>query len=313
MTTYRLKQLGHVFVLPFLAGTALAEEGSGTPNGVWLDESRDYVVHHADNIAVWMDNFFGVSRVEEEAPYSTLRLRIEQEWEEIDGWDSGLSLRGKVHLPGLNQRLALLFSDEDERTGSDDLLIDRQDSPDDVALQYTARERNNHRLDFKLGLRSSLHPKVSARYRYEHPFQQDLIGRFSEEVIYRTDDGFASQTRVELDKILSDDRVIQWYNRLNWEEDEPGVSWRTGFALNRRLSDKRALSYFVSAGGETKPSHYTSSYGLGVRYRQRVYRQWLYAEIQPAYHWRRPHYEDSRRGSASILLRLDAVFTREAD
>lgn len=303
-------------VLMMLCQAAVAEEPQQSPpenNGVWLDSSHDYVVHHADNIASWMDNFFGVSRVEEEAPYSTLRLRMEQEWDELDGWDSGLSLRGKVHLPKLNKRFALLFSDDDERTGTDSLLIDRQDSPDDIALQYTARERKRYRVDFKVGLRSSLHPKVSGRYRYEYPLRPDLIGRFSEEILYRTDDGFASRTRFELDKIISENKVIQWYNRVNWDEDEPGVSWRTGISFNRRLSEKRALSYFLAAGGETKPSHYTSSYGVGIRYRQNIYRHWLFAEVQPAYHWRRPEFEDSRSGSASILLRLDAVFTRDWD
>lgn len=309
LRTVKCLTLGFVLALPGLTSAVFAAE-SQEKNGARLDASHDYVVERADSIAVWMDSFFGVSRVEEEAPYSTLRLRTELEWDELDGWDSGLSLRGKVHLPRLNKRLSLLFSDDDH-TGTESLPIDTQDSPNDIALQYTARERKHYRVDFKMGLRSSLHPKVSARYRYEYPLRPDLLGRFSEEVLYRTDDGFASRTRFELDKIVSEDKVVQWYNRLNWEEDEPGVSWRTGISFNRRLSDKRALSYFIAAGGETKPDHYTTSYGFGMRYRQNIYRRWLFAEVQPGYHWRRPEFEDNRTGSASILLRLDAVFTRD--
>src|SRR5690606_3330243 len=218
--------------------------------------------------------------------YSTLRLRTEQEWDEIDGWDSGLSLRGKVHLPKLNKRVALLFSDDDELTGADDLLIDRQDSPDDVALQVTARERKHYRVDFKVGLRSSLHPKASMRYRYEYPLMETLIGRFSEEVLYRGDDGFGSRTRVEFDKILGENKVVQWYNRVDWEEEENGLSWNTGVSLNRRLSDKRAIGYYVAASGDTHPDYFTTSYGLGLRYRQNIYKHWLFAEVQPSDHWR---------------------------
>src|SRR5690606_447500 len=65
---------------------AASEEDADSP---WLDTGHEYIVENADNIAEWMDNFFGVNRAEEEAPYSTLRLRTEQEWDEIDGWDSG--------------------------------------------------------------------------------------------------------------------------------------------------------------------------------------------------------------------------------
>jgi hypothetical protein len=292
---------------------ASAEEDEVEEDQAWLDESHDYVSEQADNLAAWMDSFFGVSRVDEEAPYSTLRLRVEPEWDEMDGWDTGLSLRGKVHLPKLNKRVSLLFSDDDGRTGSDDLLIDRQNAPDDIALQITGRERKNDRIDFKLGLRSTLHPKMSVRYRYEKPLSQAVIGRISQEALYRTDDGFASETRGDLDTILSEDRVLQWHNRLQWFEDEPGVYWNTGLSLNRRLSDNRALSYYTAISGATEPGYYTRSYGFGARYRQNIFREWLFAELQPSYFWRRDEFEDSRQGSAAILLRIEAVFTRDWD
>lgn len=290
-----------------------ADTGSTPPGeeeAPWLDTGHAYVVQRADNIARWMDNFFGVNRVEEEAPYSTLRLRLEHEWDEIDDHESDIKLRGKVYLPKLNKRLSLLFSDDDDGIETND-LIDKQDSPDDVALQYTAREKERYRIDFKLGLRSSLHPKASVRYRYEYPMTESLIGRFSEEVLYRGDDGFGSRTRLELDKILSDDKVLQWYNRVDWEEEESGLQWRTGLSLNRRLSDKRALGYFIGASGETSPYHLTESYGFGMRYRQNIYRPWLFIEVQPRYAWRKSYENPDREGAANILLRLEAVFTRD--
>jgi hypothetical protein len=279
----------------------------------WLDDSHEYISGTADNLATWMDSFFGVNRVDEEAPYSTLRLRVEPEWDELDGWDTGLSLRGKVHLPNLNKRVSLLFSDDDERTGSDDLLIDRQNAPDDIALQLTARERKNDRIDFKLGLRSTLSPKMSVRYRYQTSLSETVIGRLSQEAIYRTDDGFASETRADLDTILGDDKVLQWTNRLRWFEDEPGVGWNTGLSLNRRLSNNRVLGYYTAISGATEPGYYTRSYGFGLRYRQNIFREWLFAELQPSYFWRRDEFEDRRQGSAAILLRLEAVFTRDWD
>ncbi|KJS08929.1 MAG: hypothetical protein VR73_04015 [Gammaproteobacteria bacterium BRH_c0] len=305
--------------LLFLLPPALwAEEPQPLPepapqDNVWLDSSHEYVVGKADNIAVWMDNFFGVNRVDEEAPYSTLRLRVEQEWDEMEGWETGLKLRGKVHLPKLNKRLSLLFADDDEKTGQDDLLLERQNSPDDVALQYTAREKKHYRVDFKVGLRSSLHPKTSARYRYEHPLSDSIIGRFSQEALYRTDDGFGSRTRLEFDKILDENKVLQWYNRVEWEEEESGVSMNTGLAFNRRLGEHRALGYFIAISGKTDPEAFSTAYGFGMRYRQNIYKEWLFAEVQPNYFWRRAEFEDSREGAAAILFRLEAVFTRDWD
>lgn len=132
-----------------------ALEQSSPPEDQWFDSGHKYVIHHADNLAEWMDNFFGSATTEAEAPYSTLRLRYEQDWDEEDDFDTDIKLRGKVYLPKLNKRLSLLFSDDDDANGQDDLLIDKQDTPDDVALQYTARQKKYYRVDFKVGLRSS--------------------------------------------------------------------------------------------------------------------------------------------------------------
>lgn len=277
----------------------------------WLDTGRDYVIDRADNLAAWMDNFFGDAEREGEAPYSTLRLRLEQDWDQEEGHDDDLKLRGKLYLPKFNERLSLLFSDDDDKTGNEELLIDERRNPDDVALQYTAREKKHYRLDFKVGLRSSLALKTSMRYRYEYPFTDTWLGRASEEVFYYGDDGFGSRTRIELDKILDDRRVVQWRNQADWEEEEPGVEWDTSLALYRRLDDNRAISYYTAVSGETRPDPFTASYSLGVRYRQNFLRPWLFLDVQPYYSWRKNDAEDNRYGSAGLRLRLEAVFEKD--
>lgn len=281
-------------------------------NDPWYDDSHKYVVHHADNIAQWMDDFFGDARTEEEASYSTLRLRLEEEWMESEGLDTGVRLRGKLYLPRISRRLSLLFSDEDDAVSrEDDLLTDDQDKPDDIALQYMAREKEFYRIDFKVGLRSSGDPKGSVRYRYERPLYETLIGRFSEEAIYRGGEGLGSRTRLELDKILTDDRVLKWRNRVDWTEAESGISWNTLVSMDRRLSKKQAISYYVSARGKTQPYGLTTSYGLGIRYRQNIFRPWLFAEFQPNYRWLKEDTSSGREGTFGILARLEIVFEKD--
>lgn len=296
-----------------LTCSALAAEPADAPpeqEEAWLDSSHKYVVHHADNLAEWVDNFFGNATTEEEAPYSTLRLRYEMEWDEEEGLENDIKLRGKVHLPQLNKRLSLLFSDDDDQTGSDDLLIDKQDSPDNVALQYTARERDYDRVDFKVGLRSSGKPKASVRYRYQRPFLEDYIGRFSQEVRYRGGDGLDARTRLDIDYIIDDNRVVRWFNKADWEETESGMEWSSGVSLTRRISQQKAITYYVSGQGETQYGH-VHSYGVGMRYRQNLFRPWFFAEVQPSYSWREDHEIDrDRQGVAGLLVRFEMVFER---
>lgn len=283
-----------------------------TSQAPWLDTGHRIIVSRADSIAEWMNNFFGDVRTEEEAPYSTLRLRVDQEWDQNSQFDSDIKLRGKVYLPKLNDRISLLFSDEDSgKTGRDDLLIDQRDTPDDVSLQYKARDKERYRIDYRLGLRSSLHPKASVRYLYRYPFATTLLGTVSEELGYFGDDGFGSRSRLEIDKILSEDKLLQWHNKLDWSEEISGFSWNTSLSLDKRLSEKSAFSYFVASNGVTQPDNLVESYGLGVRYRQRIHSHWLFAEVQPGYHWSKPHADIGRDGAAVILFRLEALFQRD--
>ncbi len=283
-----------------------------TDSKPWIDKSHKYIVTRADSLAGWMDNFFGDVRTEQDAPYSTLRLRWEPEWDEVDKFNSDVKLRGKVYLPQLNERVSLLFSDEDEgSTGHDDLLIDRQDSPEDLSLQYNAKEEERYRIDFRVGLRSTLNLKTSARYKYEYPLQENLLGTFSQEVLYLGGDGLASKTRIDLDKILSEKLILQWHNKVGWEEDVDGVGWNTSVSLDKKLSDKKVFGYFVGAQGKTKPEKYVTTYVAGVRYRQNFYRPWLFFEIQPSYRWFKDLPEDGREGAAVILFRLEAAFQKD--
>ncbi len=62
------------------AGCGAADEsGNKKPN--WIDARHRYVSNKADELAVWMDKFFGVRRTDLEAAHSSLRLRGEVQWD----------------------------------------------------------------------------------------------------------------------------------------------------------------------------------------------------------------------------------------
>ncbi|MFA5630262.1 MAG: hypothetical protein WC997_02015 [Porticoccaceae bacterium] len=281
-------------------------------NDTWLDASQEYVTTTADNVAEWMDDFFGDVHAEEDAPYSTLRLRFEQEWDQEDHFDSDVKLRGKVYLPNLNKRLSLLFNEEDTgETGPDDLLIDERDTTQRVTVQYRAKEEERYSVDYRVGIRSNLNIKTSVRARYRYPFSDSLRGTASEEVLYLGGDGFASKTRLELDKILSEHTMIQWHNKVDWMENEPGVTWASSLSLDKRLSDTKAYGYFIGMNGATKPEDIVHDYYVGVRYRQNMFRPWLFGEVRPSYRWSKAYPGAERENALVILFRLEMVFQRD--
>jgi hypothetical protein len=281
----------------------------------WMDSSHEFVTTRTDQLANWLDGFFGVARTDLESPQSFLRLRLENEWDEIDGNSVNVRLRGKVRLPRISERVGLIFSDQegDEQNNTADVeqvLLD-ENSKNDIALQYTGFEKLRSRLDFKIGLRSNLKLKTAARYRHEIPFNNDLLGRFSEEFYFRDGEGFGTYTQFDLDKTLSNDRLLRWSNNLKYGEETFGAEWGTYLSLAKKLSDKDAISYFVGIDGHTRPSYLTKGYGLGVTYRRNFFRKWLFFEIEPAYAWRRLEVDDDREGGAILTGRLEIIFDKE--
>lgn len=269
----------------------------------------------SDNLAVWLDDFFGVPKSDLEAASTSLRLQFRNRWEEGDGNDFKVSLRGNVQLPQVSQRLSLIFTDEieegtDERSSAREIIDNPKDNTD-VALQYNVLEHIRSRLDLRLGLSSSLDPKVSGRYRYRIPFMEYYLAEITEKIYFQGDDGFGSITRLSIDRALAENRLLRWNNRFQYAEESQGVEWSTNVSLNQRLSGKRAIAYVVGTSGETRPDYLTTNYGMSVIFRQSVFRPWLFVELEPAYYWKRPDTEDNRSGVAQFTARLEVRFAED--
>lgn len=307
-----------------LASQAIADKPSadnhencseGCDKKHWMDSSHHFVTTKSDQLANWLDGFFGVARTDLESPQSFLRLRLENEWDEIEGNSVNVRLRGKVKLPRISERIGLIFSDQegDERSNTADVeqvLLD-ENRNNDIALQYTGFEKIRSRLDFKVGLRSNLKLKTAARYRHEIPFNDKLLGRFSEEFYFRDGEGFGTYTQFDLDKSLGDNRLLRWSNNLKYGEETFGAEWGTYLSLAKKLNDKEAISYFVGIDGHTRPNYLTKGYGVGVVYRRNFFRKWLFFEIEPAYAWRRLEVEHNREGGAILTGRLEIILDKE--
>ncbi|MBR9912097.1 MAG: hypothetical protein GYB33_17285 [Gammaproteobacteria bacterium] len=274
----------------------------------WVDDTHTYVANSAHELANWIDHFFGSPRDDIESAYSSLRLTFESEWEEGQGRDNAVRLRGKVHLPRINERLSLIFTDEEGEISATDENVNRvagETETTRLALQYKAKEKGRARLDYRLGLRSSLKLRASARYRYEIPWGEHITQRFVQTLYFIDGEGFGSRSRYEYDHLLGENYLFRWSNNARFYEKSDGVEWSSRFLLGQRRNEKSAMSYFTWVNGDTRPNYLTTSYGLGVRYRKNFYRPWLFYELEPAYAWKRELPEDDREGVLIFSVRLE--------
>jgi hypothetical protein len=305
-----------LFLAASLAAIALpitAQEEDKSIFGLgWLDQTRDFSANRADAMAQSLDRFFGVPRSDVEAAYSSLRFITEARLSELDNNDYRLRLRGTVHLPGITERLRLIFS-EDQGEGttyySQNELLEKPRSTR-LNLELNLGENNNHRIDYRIGLRSSLKLRTSVRYRYTKAVGENWFNRLSQSFYFIDGKGFGSFTQYQLDRTFGNDTILRWSNEVKAEESFDGLEWSSSLQQLWKLSDSGGLSAFVRVAGKTDQD-FTGLYQVGFRVRQNIARPWLFWELGPGYSWEKTASHLPREGGAFVVGRLEMAIGRQ--
>lgn len=295
---------------PVLAQDAAAGDEALQPeeqDQTWLDASYEGIDSRAEDLAHWFDNFFGHARDVQDSPDSSVRIRPGYTWDEEDGSDWKLRVTGKLYLPKASDRLSVVFLGD--QGGSDDDFYDpalASDGSGSAGIQYQVRDEIKSSAYLFAGVKAGLKAKLGARYQYLQPFLEVNRMRFSEEVFWIGGDGFGSLTRLDFDHLLNEEMLLRWANKAEIREDSEGWEWNTRLSWIYRLSDREALRVFGFVRGDSDP-RILRARGLGVGFRRRFLRDWLFWELEPSYAWRKRHDEPDRQGVAMVTVRVEAV------
>ena len=166
----------------------------------WVDTSHAYATDNTQALTEWMDEFFGDPLYDAERAESYLRLEAINDWDEEDGNDFKLRLRGQVQLPKISQRAHLIFSGEE----SEALEEDERRDEDSIGLQFKVREGDRARVDLTMSYASS-HLKPGIRYRNEGAFSDLYSYRLTQRIQYEHEDQFFSTTLADLNRAMGPD------------------------------------------------------------------------------------------------------------
>ena len=200
------------------------------PSITWVDSSHAYATDQVQALTVWMDNFFGDPTYDLEKPDSLVRLEWQNNWDEEDGYKGRVRLRGKLHMPRISKRLNLIFSGKDgDNLGADE----RKENTDLVGVQYSLGELNRSRVDLTLDAGTwDLRPGI--RYRNQGPISKQVGYRYTQRLEYKDGEGVYSTAEVNLDRVLNENSLLRWNNRLIYGEETDGMEWRTQLSLGQR-------------------------------------------------------------------------------
>ena len=325
-----VRQVGPLEIKEPSLTTEQIEESLGREQdeeGNWVDSSHLYIGNKADDLAIYLDRFFGSPLEDLESADSTVRFVTRFQWDEDRGDDIKFRLRGKVDLPRINERLALVFNADDaddERAG-----YSGEGTENTAGVQFNALDRKRSRFDLTLGIDSDLNLKPGVRYRFKDDLSDWGRFRYTGRLRYTNDDRFNTRHLVDFDVLTGERSLFRWSNKVELGERSEGTEWRSLFSWRYGYSLDSAVSVVVGATGETDPDdpdmvgegtdwpeeHYSdgslvTNYGVIFKLRQRAYKDWLYVEIEPGYTQRKRNHYDERHGVFFGRINFEITFNR---
>ena len=266
--------------------------------------------------ATWMDSFFGNQRYTSELNESYMRFRYNVFLQQATKPYHKADYEIRIVLPQLRQKTHLVFAGTPKET-TDFSAVNTNTQSDEItsteqqnvtaAVHQTLLDTAQQNFIMRAGAKlHNYRPVVllGPRYRVLLPLDKWSL-RFSQEDVWTSNTGWESRSTLDVERPLPSNLFFRATTDWIWTEHHLGFTYDYAFSLSQPLSPRRAISYEWANIFQSRPVNELLEVDLRVRYRQRVWRDWLYFETAPQYGFPRTR---AFRATAGILFRLEMNF-----
>jgi hypothetical protein len=297
-----------------------AESGapdSEIPDRPLMDAAHYRISNSLLSTAEWLDAFFDDERFDSEVNESRLKISFDSSVINGEGVDFDANTHLKVVLPELENRLSFEISGDTGDRIRDDRPRDRvpgkniDDESDSGGLaagfRYLLAAKEQFNIHIKSGARiRGLEPVlyIGPRYRQTWALENwDL--RFTQRFRWYSDDGWESRSRWDLERPVFGDYFFRTTTEIEWSEVENGLFYDLDFSLSHAIDGRSAIEFQWNNRFRTRPHDQLSTTVFRLRYRRRVWRDWLSFEVAPQIAYPRDRDYNFTPG---ILFRFQVVF-----
>ncbi|VAX30321.1 hypothetical protein MNBD_NITROSPIRAE02-1337 [hydrothermal vent metagenome] len=297
------------------AGPESPEASSKSQGDSILDRYHRELSEDILGIADRLDSFFDSDRTVAEENRTRLRIKLYSLVEKgaKPAFDVRTSFR--LSLPKLQKKLNLLISGEPENalnpnnTPTEDRREEFESTDKQnliLSLQYKLKETLRRNISANVGLRfSRITPVFYAEGRYRHQVKLDAwIFRFTQSLKWLTDEGLETRTLIDLERPVSNRFFFRTTADGSWFEHRDGFFYNLNLYVFQSLSSRRVLSYEWINDFQTRPDNRLEEILLQMRYRQKIWRNWIFYEVSPRVTFPRDEGFSSIPG---IALKLEAI------
>ncbi len=290
---------------------------------VLLDRTQRTVYEVVNGTTRWFDGFFGESQLNDAGHVSRGRMTVGGFWDERDKLNGRVNLRARFALPALEHRTRLVLG----RGDADDLIDGTEeqiaeglpgsfdpDRDDDwlIGLGYSRSGNLARGFDLGVGVKvsSALEPYVRLTYRWYRSYGDAWLLRLRPRAFWQRERGTGLTLQSDLDRVINPNVLLRWANNLAVEDDVEGLGWRSDLIAYQALSKNRAFSYSIFALGEAGADVQLQNYGLELRYRQRLAREWFFIQLSTGLSWPRELLEEERESNFGVGVMFEMRFGR---
>jgi len=292
------------------------QANSNTSDTKTTKQPNNMVYKNAVGFANWVDKFFGDKRGLESASYDYLRLINQLVIREGESPEFRPRVKAKVILPQMKNTTSLLFSNDRSSDNKDfaSQQLEQNDINSDennqlsAAINFQTKSSHKSKIDYRLGLDSSLDLFAFARHSKPLVDKKNLDIENSNYLFWEEENGFGIATELELNQVLSEKNLFRWKYSILRAEKSQGNEWSNRFTLVDHPKDNTWITYDLSFRGKTELNYDVEQYRLAVRYRNRTAVKWLYYEIEPEIRFIRNERYIEREMVPGIALRLEIQF-----
>ncbi len=288
------------------APTPQKEQSAESSTTSTLEETADYLRGNLDvfmqDTAAWLD---GLSMYESDTHRARAKGYVQLSWlpQRANLGEFDAKFKVKFYLPKWENRISLVLDNDDE----DDLKLDYEAEPIiqedsdrlNIALQSLTEFENLLSLKYRLGLsRGQLYARTELKKSFVFSNFEFSV---SPRIDYFSSDGWAPGLKSAVTYPMGKDLISA---SVSWQkfQFEPYAEEKAGIYWVRNLEDEKLL---VSGVQYVKYSDGIDAYLTSVRYREKIYKDWAYLEVEPFVLFKKPL--DYRR-EFGIGLRLISTY-----